>query len=461
MEQWISEECAFVEFGDKRLNERYTIMLENLYSAPDGSIPSSCGGWTETMGAYRFLHNPKVTPNKIMDGHIKGTKERLKELNTLLLIQDTSSIDYTGSRSSDNLGHLEDSRHRGLFVHPTIAVTTDRINLGLIDFDIWTRDLETIGKKSSRKQKPIEEKESYRWLKSYKSANELAKQNPGKKIISIGDRESDIYESFEEATQEDSKAILLVRAAQNRRLAMEQEETRLLWPALEASEKLGEKEISIPATRNRPARNVILEIKAREVTIKSPYRKGKRLKDIKLWAVLVVESNPPSEKDKIEWLLLTTLQIRSLQDALDIVEYYSIRWQIEIYFRTLKGGCQIEELQLEDVESLENAIAIYMVIAWRIQYLLMLGRQCPDLPSDIVFSEPEWKVMFVVKEKPIPEMPPSLNEIIIMIASIGGYLGRKHDGPPGVQTFWTGLMKLWDYATVYEKMTMKKDVYNR
>jgi hypothetical protein len=460
MEQWIGEECAGVEFGDKRLNERYTIILEKFYSAPDNSIPSSCGGWNETIGAYRFLHNTKVTPDKILECHIKATKERLKEVSTLLLIQDTSSIDYTGSRSSVKLGHLEDSHHRGLFVHPTIAVTADKINLGLIDFDIWTRDIETLGKKAIRKEKPIEDKESYRWLESYRSANELSKQYPEKRIISIGDRESDIYETFTEATQADAKAKLLVRAAQNRRLAMEQEETRLLWPSMEASKELGEKEISIPTIKNRPARNVTLQIKAKEVTIKAPYRKGKKLNDIKLWAVLAVEEEPPSESDKVEWLLLTTLQIGSLQDALDIVEYYSIRWQIEIYFRTLKGGCQIEEMQLEDAESLENAIAIYMVIAWRIQYLLMLGRQCPNLCADIVFSEAEWKVMYIVKDMPIPELPPSINDMIIMIASIGGYLARKHDGPPGVKTFWTGLMKLSDYTTVFTKMTKKKDVYN-
>lgn len=175
-----------------------------------------------------------------MEGHKQATLDRIShnESAFMLAIQDTTSVDLTDHRSSDHLGHIENSNHRGLFVHPTIAVTPLRVNLGLIDVEIWTRDLATKGKKKDRKEKAIEDKESYRWLLSYQSANRLAEQFPEKTIVSIGDREYDIYEAFESANSEGSKAKILVRAAQNRKLATEHEETKLLWSVLESSEEL-------------------------------------------------------------------------------------------------------------------------------------------------------------------------------------------------------------------------------
>lgn len=460
MEEWILNECLSTDFGDLRLSKRYYIILKDFSTMPMQSIPSSCGGWTETTGAYRFLHNPSVTPERIFSEHIVSTRNRIKNVDTILLIQDSTSIDYTGNRISDKVGHLENSNHRGLILHSTIAVTPDYVNLGNFDFDMWTRDINDIGKKSKRKQLPIEEKESYYWLKSYQASNQLAQEISDTRVISIGDREYDIYEVFEAATAPDSRAHLITRAAQDRRVALSNAETSLLWQTLESSKELGTKEILVPKTKAHEARESVLSIRAERITLKAPYRKGKKLKDLQLSAVLAVETNPPSETDKVEWLLLTTLEINNLNDALEIVEYYSIRWQIEMYFKILKSGCDIEKLQLETIESIENAIAIYMIVAWRIQYILMLNRQCPDLPADVIFSESEWKAMYIIKEKPFPEVVPSLQEVVLFISMQGGFLNRKGDKGPGVKTFWTGLIKLAHYSMIYEKIVKRKDVYN-
>ena len=217
MEQWVEKECQNSDFGDKRLVNRYSKILEGFSKSPMESIPASSGGWSETIGAYRFINNAEVSFDKILKGHKHATLERIShnESNLILAIQDTTSIDLTDHRSSYHLGHIENSEHRGIFVHPTIAVTPLRVILCLIGIEIWTRDLTTRGKKRDRKQKDIEEKESYRWLLSYQSANRLAEQFPEKTVVSVGDREYDIYEALENSTIERSKAKILLRAAQN------------------------------------------------------------------------------------------------------------------------------------------------------------------------------------------------------------------------------------------------------
>lgn len=462
MEQWIESEYHYSDYGDKRLTKRYKSILNNLSHTPKESIPCSSGGWGETLAVYRFLNNEKVSFDKILAGHKQATLERIKNYNenVILAVQDTTSIDLTGHRSSQHLGNIENSNHRGLFIHPTLAITPNRVNLGIIDVQKWIRDISTLGKKKDRKTKKIEDKESYRWLLSYQSADKLAGQIPGKTVVSVGDREYDIYEAFAAATSESSKAKILIRAAQNRKLALSNAETSLLWEHLENSKELGEKELIITQTKQHQARTAILSITAQEVTLKAPYRKGEKLSDITLNAILVTEKSSPSDKDKIEWLLLTTLEVKNISDALSVIDYYSCRWQIEMYFRVLKGGCEVEKLQLEQPESIENALAIYMVISWRIQYLLMYGRECPNLPSDLLFSEEEWKSIYIIKDEAIPDTAPPLNLMIIMIASLGGYLNRKNDSPPGVKTFWTGMVKLKNYAHMYAKMIKRKDVYN-
>jgi len=460
MEQWIIQECQGVNFGDARLKHRLEKIVSHFTESPMQSIPSNNNSWKDTIGTYRFMSNENVTYDKILEGHAQATMSRLSETDVALAVQDTTSTDFTGSRASDNLGYLESKHCRGIFVHPTILVTPDKVNLGILHAEMWSRDNSTLGKKHERKHKDIEEKESYCWLNSYKAADKAACEYPEKLIVSVGDRESDIYELLSLAAQETSKAKLLLRAAQNRKLAMSDSELSKLWSALESSEELCTKIISLPETKAKNARDIELSVKSRTLTLHAPFRKGKKLSDIKINAVLAVEKEPADEKDKVEWLLLTTLEVKNAIDALKIIEYYSCRWQIEIFFRILKGGCKIEELQLEEESRLENAIACYMITSWRIQHLLMLGRQVPDLPADIVFSETEIRVVSMVKRLPNNGITPSISEMIKNIAMIGGYLNRANDGPPGVKTLWIGLSRLADYVFMYGVLTDKKDVYN-
>jgi len=163
--------------------------------------------------------------------------------------------------------------------------------------------------------------------------------------------------------------------------------------------------------------------------------------------VLVREEDPPMGEEAVEWLLLTSLPIDTLAAVLLVIEYYSCRWVIEIYFRVLKSGCQVEKLQLESEERFKPCLAVYLIVAWRVLFLLMMGRKCPDMPCDAVLSVEEWKAVYTVvtKQSP-PRTPPSLGEMVEMIAKLGGYLGRRHDGPPGPKTMWIGVQRMRDFA---------------
>jgi hypothetical protein len=166
--------------------------------------------------------------------------------------------------------------------------------------------------------------------------------------------------------------------------------------------------------------------------------------------VLVEEASPPEGEAPIQWVLITSLPIDTIEQVKQIVSYYCHRWQIEIYFRVLKSGCRVQERYFETMPRLENCLAMYVVIAWKILYLCRLGQECPDLPCDVVFTDSEWKAAYtIVKHKPAPSQSPTLNEMIRLIASLGGYVIRKNTNP-GTQTLWFGLQRLNDLATAWD-----------
>ena len=164
-----------------------------------------------------------------------------------------------------------------------------------------------------------------------------------------------------------------------------------------------------------------------------------------------VVSGQPGKWECAQWLLLTDQAVETFEQAIEVLQWYLCRWQIEIFFKVLKSGCKIEELQLERITRLDPALAFYMMVAWRVLYLTMLGRACPELPCDVVFGDEEWKAAYIVcKKQPPPEEPPTLDCMIRMVAGFGGFLNRKHDGFPGPKTIWIGIQRCRDFAVAIE-----------
>lgn len=443
---WVDEELRAADFGDERLNRRSRKVLGRLAEQPLFSIPSACNGWAEIQAAYRFFDNEKVSADKLLSPHEDATIERMREHSVVLCIQDTSELDYTSHAQTAGLGPLTYHERRGLFLHPTLAVTPERLCLGVIHHHLWTRDDAQLGTNTRQggRAQALADKESQRWVASYRAMCTVAEKIPATKLISVADREADIYEMFAAAAEANNVVELLIRSRCDRVL----EGGGKLRARVAGAAVLGTIEFDLPPAANRLGRHVIQEIRAVRCTLKAPYRpQGQTMPDLAITAVLATEIAPPPNSEPVQWLLLTTRAVSTFEEAATIVELYLCRWQIEVYFRILKSGCTIERLQLEDVERLKPALAVYRIVAWRVLFVTMVGRKYPNLPCDVVFATPEWQAVYVVtKRQPAPTTPPALSEMVAMIAEWGGFTNRAGDGPPGPKTIWIGLQRAKDFA---------------
>jgi hypothetical protein len=344
-----------------------------------------------------------------------------------------------------------------------LAMTVNRVPLGVVGSDIWAREpddgeKDQTQKREERRASPIEEKESVRWLEGYRAACTLAEELPGTQVISLADSESDIYECLSEP----GRADWIIRGCQDRALT---EKAGLVRANLLSAPLFGSWQIEVSrreaTTGNgrkrklpREARTARVEARALTVQLRPPAREGGvKLPVACVNVVLVREISPPAGEEPIEWMLLTSLPITTADRVQLVVKYYCARWEIEIFFRILKSGCGVERLQLEKSERMQNCVAVYLVVAWRVLYLLMRGREDASAPCTEVFEESEWKAVYSVvnkKARPKDLQAPTLGEMITWMASLGGYLGRKCDGPPGPKAFWIGHQRTFDLGTGWE-----------
>jgi len=335
---------------------------------------------------------------------------------------------------------------QGLIVHSALAFRPDGLPLGLLDIEAWARDAAEFGKRIKRHDKPIAAKESFKWLRALTPIGTAAAQCPSTRIITLADREADIFEYLLGARTQGLDVV--VRAKEkNRRL---EQQVQPLGMHMHLRPKAGTIALEVPRRGKQPARTAELSVRFDAVILPPPYAKPE-LAAIELWAVLVREEQPPAEvKEPLEWLLLTTVPVTGLVDAVERVQWYAKRWGIEVFHRILKSGCLIEDRQLATADRLEACLAIDAVVAWRIHYLTWLGRATPDLPCTVAFDDDQWKAVIVFKtRKPPPQQPPSLRQMIRSIAQLGGFLARKSDGEPGTQTLWRGLQRMDDITAAF------------
>ena len=446
--RWVRTEFGATDLSDARLDKRLISIIESFCSSPKTSIPQTSGTWDKTKATYRFLDNEKVSHENILQPHQKTTKARIGKEKTVLAIQDTTTLNYTSHPETEGLGSIgTGEKLRGMFVHTTLAITPERVPLGIIHQQTWIRPPEEHGKRSQRHKKPIEDKESMKWLNSFIATEKVQKDSPDTLIINIGDRESDVYELFLKATDTNTTCRLLVRAAWDRTTDHEQNH---LWSYMQAQPIATTLEIIVPRKKKKRERVAKVEIRFAQVTLNPPRRKS-TLKLTQLWAIYVNEPSPPHGEEPLSWMLLTTLSVSSLEEAIQYVQYYAIRFSIELFHKILKSGCRIEKHQLKTADRLRRCLAIDSIVAWRIMFLTMVGRNVPDLPCTVILKDHEWKSLycFVHKTQQPPDEPLSLQEAVRLIARLGGFLGRKRDGHPGVQTLWRGMKDLTIISTAW------------
>jgi len=444
-----------IDLGDERLNKRVVKVLDELGGQPTASIPTACGGWHETKAAYRFFDNSRVTAKKVLSPHRAATLKRIREHHQVLLLQDTTELDYSSQKEKEDVGPSHAELTRALFLHPLLAVTPSKLCLGVVDVQSWYRK-ELHRKRHTRKEtknlnlhhRSIQEKESYCWLKGYRSAVEVAKACPGTRVIMVADRGADVFDVYDEAEQlEGVKAEWLVRAMKNRALLSEEgkRDKLLLKEKLLQTPPIGKIQFILPRRNLRASRHVIQSVRVLRIKLHPPTgRRGKlRLRPAWVTAILAKEENPPAGVEAIEWLLLTSVSLDKTTSAYDVIFWYICRWQVEIFFRVLKRGCHIEELQLTKAKRFMPCLMVYMIVAWRILFLSRLSRHVPDIPCTEIFEEEEWQCAYVlVKKNALPSVPPTLSAMVKMVASLGGFLGRTGDGDPGPKSLWLGLQRL-------------------
>lgn len=452
-ESWAELEFCGVDFGDARLNKRLVSIAEDLYARPQANIPQACQTRARTKAAYRFFDHPDTSMEEILKPHYDNTMSRISSESVALAVQDTTSLNYSSHPAMENIGPIGSSADGciGLKVHDTMVFNCQGTPLGLLDVQCWARDPETFGKHKRRHRVPIEQKESYKWLKSYQAAAKAQKKCPHTMLVSVGDREADIFELFDMALSDPAGPKLLVRATHDRKLADEQGN---IWERVSSQEICGYFNVRVPRRGNKPARDTRLTIRFAQLTLKPPDRKFQK-SQLTVWGVLAREMEEYAVGDPIEWMLITTCEVRDFPQAGEKVQWYAGRWGIEVYHRTLKSGCKIEERQLGAAERIEACLAIDMVVAWRVHHLAKLGRETPDVPCTVFFEAHEWKGLLTYWERRPPEpsrQPPSLREAMRLTAQLGGFLGRKCDGEPGTKSLWLGLQRLDDIAGVYQLM---------
>ena len=455
---WTEQEFGGAPLGDKRLSQRLVQSATVQAANPMGSFPAAAGGDRALVkGHYRFLDQPDdsaVTMENILLPHREQTMRRMKAEKSVLCIHDGTDLDYNGAAECTGLGVIganqTGAKSRGLHLHSTLTVTEEGIPLGLLSERCEAPVSRPEDDERPSPQVPIEEKKLYCWILAMRDCEAVAADMPHTKLVQVMDREADFFELFDEWRQGARRTHLLVRAKHNRRTTAD----RKLFDGVRATEPRLRLELHVDRQSARPKRSKqkarpkraerVAEMVLRYQQVELPPPRSLRDRGpISLWIVHLVEENPPPGVTPIEWFLLTTMEITSPEQAERLLERYCLRWRIEDWHRVLKSGCAIEELRNATADRLKRALAIYMVIAWRVMLMTLLGREVPDLPAEVLFTELELEVLTVYAQSRRDLKPPErLGDAVRLVARLGGYLDRRRDPPPSHEVIWKGYVDL-------------------
>ncbi|MDH3769971.1 MAG: IS4 family transposase [Nitrospirota bacterium] len=450
---WAQNEFGGAALGDERLSKRLVKVAAAKAKVPGRAFSGVAkGDWAAVKAYYRMIDQPEesaVEMSKILGPHRERTLRRMQGQETVLCVQDGSDLDYSNLAQCTGLGEIgtnqTGAKSRGLHLHSTLAVAPNGLPLGVLQAQCIAPQSRSRKEGRLSCKIPIEEKKTFVWMKHHRDLVELSSGLPQTRLIDVCDREADFFELFEEQRRE-PRVDLLVRAMYNRKIA---EEPFKLFEAVGETPVQSRVRVHIPrqsarpkktkqkARPKRPGRSSDLAVRYMRIEMPAPkHHQGK--KPIDLWVVHALEENPPLKTKAIEWFLLTTMELTSANDAEQCLRWYALRWRIEDWHRVLKSGCRIEDLAHETAERLRRAIAINLVIAWRIMLMTLLGRETPGLAAEVLFSDIELRTLRAYAKKKRLRPPLLLGEAVGLIAKIGGYLGRNHDPPPGHQLLWQG-----------------------
>jgi len=396
-----------------------------------------------------FWGNQRVSHEAIIEELRRETEERMHGLKRVLLVQDSTSLNYSGHQATDGLGPLENQWARGLLVHSTLGVSEGGLPLGLVGQQVWSRAEAASGKRGKRHETAFEDKESYKWVAGL--------EGDWSEAVTVCDREAHIYE-FLAATLNRGLGYV-VRASSQRSYTLDGED---VYTAIQFAPVAGSYALDVKRRPDRDARLTTIQVRFGTLTLRRPKRATAERETITLQVVEALEPEPPEGEAPVHWVLLTSLPVNDLSQALEIICYYTYRWLIERFHYTLKSGCHIEASQLRTADRLERLLATYSAVAWHLLWLTYQARLTPEAPCTTVLTTSQWQALytFVHHSTRLPIAPPSLRHAVRWIAQLGGFLGRKADGDPGVKVLWRGWSRLQDIVNTWSIFHPLQDVGN-
>lgn len=439
----LDKEFEDIEFNSSRLKNRFLRAMNILMEQPDKSIWVSSGSRSEAKAIYRMLGNEKLDDDEIKRCHKETTIERIADYQVILAVQDTTGVNYSNHSKMEGLGYNCD-KTLGINIHSCLAVSPEGLVLGVLDQTSYTREIrkDESASHDKKKRRPIEEKESYRWLETMENSSDNIPS--GTKVIHVCDREGDMYELFERAAS--TGRSFLIRVVQNRPSVA----SGRIIDAIRALAPAGSVEVMIPrdSRRNIAARKAKLNISYQSFDVKKPVARSgdKHLMDYVNMCIIYVKEEPQDKAiEPIEWILATNEEISGIEDAFEKIGYYIQRWKIERFHYVLKSGCNIEKIQQRSVKKTVTLILMYSIIAIKILNMTYLARICPEASCTTIFEEDEWKLLYCTanKTKVPPDEPYSICDAVKYVAKLGGFNGYRSDGAPGLKVIWIGLNKLY------------------
>ena len=412
-EEWADHEFGGAKLGDRRLGDRLVASARAMASQPGVAFSKVAeGDWPAIKGYYRMIDHAddsEVTMEAILAPHHQRTVQRMMAQPTVLCIQDTSALNFSGLEECEGLGAIGTNQtgagSDGLKLHSTLVVTTQGLPLGVLSAQCYAPEPRPKDDERPSIAISIEEKESFRWLKGLRVCVDLAPQLPDTRMVCVMDREADFFELFDEQRRK-HRVDLLVRAQHDRRLGTNEK----FFEVVRQGPELGHLKVPVPRQSGRPKKSKQKAKDAREqrladvilryqpITFHPPKHMPEK-EPLTLWVVHVREEAAPEGAEPLEWFLLTTGKITTNEEAQELLRWYALRWRIEDWHRVLKSGCQIEDLANKTAERLKRAIAINLVIAWRIMLMTLMGREYPNLPAELLFSDLEIQVLKAIAQK--------------------------------------------------------------
>lgn len=442
---WASETFGRAALGHGARVKRAVEVAGDLMAAPSASLPKACAG-SRSKRAYELLSNAKVTHAGLLSGPVDQTLAACAKEPSILLVQDTTAPAFGGRVRRAGLGPINDAPStQGMLVHTCLALAEDGRVLGVLEQEVWARPKVKRSRKETQHQRQKRPRESQRWARVAQTVHgRLEAHGVKAKAIHLADREGDIFELFEELAKMGDSFVL--RATYDRRTTAGKEDARTYSLAeAEGNPTLVCKKVGVPARLGKKARTARLEIRAARVEVRPP--KGRPGDAVWMNVVVVLEIDPPSEKDAIRWNLLTREPIDTAEDVLRVADIYALRWTIEDFHMGLKTGCALEERQLESFAALANFLAIASAIAVHLLQLRDAARASEPRPASDVLTDVQMKLLRYA----VPRLSPTCTaqEALRAVATLGGFYDTSKKARPGWRTLYGGMQRLLEQELGY------------